>query len=110
MNLCYRRVCQDLEYVDGKAVCCSAYGSKSSNVQDYNAYLNYSMHCEGSEESSAQCVSEVSDCAYASYASVVCFDGDDYIDESSELVLLFLVQSYFLCLFVVVRLLIVVSV
>ena len=81
---CHRRVCQDLEFVDGKAVCCSAYGSTSYYVWAYATHLNYTMHCDGTEQSSTQCIQQDNNCASGNYASVVCFDRNDYVDESSK--------------------------
>ncbi|XP_076465930.1 scavenger receptor cysteine-rich domain-containing protein DMBT1-like [Babylonia areolata] len=78
-----KRVCQDLEYVDGKAVSGSAYGSSSYYLRYYQTHLNYTMQCQGNERTSADCIKRDSNCASGNYASVVCFGTDDYIDEST---------------------------
>ncbi|KAK7116610.1 hypothetical protein V1264_002264 [Littorina saxatilis] len=77
-----KRVCQDLEFVDGKAVCCSAYGSTSYYVRAFDTHLNYTMQCTGSERSSSDCV-KPGTCDTGRYASVVCFGSNDYVDEST---------------------------
>ena len=80
-------MCQDLDFVDGKAVCCSAYGSVSYYIWGYATHLNYTMHCKGDEQTSGQCISQTSNCSSADYASVVCFNSTDFVDTTSELML-----------------------
>ncbi|KAK7484006.1 hypothetical protein BaRGS_00024741, partial [Batillaria attramentaria] len=73
-----RRVCGDLEFVDGKAVCCSAYGSWS---WAYDTHLNYTMRCDGTETSASACIRD-SNCVSGNYASVVCYNSTDYVVDS----------------------------
>ena len=95
-----RRVCQDLDFVDGKAVCCSAYGSVSYYISRYATHLNYTMHCKGDELSSGQCISQTNNCSSADYASVVCFNSTDFVDTTSELMLAsFSLDVLFICCF-----------
>ncbi|XP_076465365.1 scavenger receptor cysteine-rich domain-containing protein DMBT1-like [Babylonia areolata] len=76
------RVCQDLEFVDGRAVLGSAYGSSDWMVQGFNTHLNHTMHCEGQERSSTECIHANSSCASGNYASVVCFRSTDRVNET----------------------------
>nr|KAG5697337.1 hypothetical protein BaRGS_004063 [Batillaria attramentaria] len=75
-----RRVCGDLEFVDGKAVCCSAYGSWS---WAYDTHLNYTMRCDGTETSASACIRD-SNCVSGNYASVVCYNSTDYVVDSIQ--------------------------
>ncbi|XP_041368790.1 deleted in malignant brain tumors 1 protein-like [Gigantopelta aegis] len=78
-----KRVCQDLNYADGKAICCSAYG----NLDSHHEYrpkpvfkTNISMVCAGGEDSIEKCV-KVGVCQSKYYASVVCFNNTAVINE-----------------------------
>lgn len=62
-----RVVCQELGYVDGRAICCSAYG-KTRNI----ILTNYTISCTGRERSVDECIRQET-CNSTSYASVVCF-------------------------------------
>ncbi|PVD37785.1 hypothetical protein C0Q70_00386 [Pomacea canaliculata] len=75
-----RRVCQDLEYVDGRAVCCSAYGTLYYQIKLYETNLNYTMRCQGTESNSTDCL-RPGGCLAGNYASVVCFNSTDVVDE-----------------------------
>ena len=70
-----RRVCQDLGFLDGRALCCSAFDTSGL---EYELVLapstltqNISMQCQGGEETIAECV-KVGGCKTEAYASVVC--------------------------------------
>nr|KAG5697333.1 hypothetical protein BaRGS_004059 [Batillaria attramentaria] len=78
-----RQVCRDLEFVDGKAVCCSAYGSWSYYVRAYDTHLNYTMRCDGTETSASACIRD-SNCVSGNYASVVCYNSTDYVVDSIQ--------------------------
>ena len=94
-------MCQDLDFVDGKAVCCSAYGSVSYYIRGYATHLNYTMQCKGDEQTSGQCISHTNNCSSADYASVVCFNSTDFVDTTSELMLAssFSSDTFFICCF-----------
>ncbi|XP_041375843.1 deleted in malignant brain tumors 1 protein-like [Gigantopelta aegis] len=76
-----KRVCQDLGFSDGKALCCSAF--VRSRLKDElglgvepTLTLNISMVCEGGELSVAECV-KVGGCRRDAYASVVCLNSTE---------------------------------
>lgn len=71
-DLTARRICQELGYKDGRAICCSGYGTISMFGEKMS---NYSLHCEGGEESLSQCL-KASSCNSTNYASAVCFKED----------------------------------
>ncbi|XP_025076892.1 scavenger receptor cysteine-rich type 1 protein M160-like [Pomacea canaliculata] len=75
-----RRVCQDMEYVDGRAVCCSAYGTALDIMTRYETNLDYTMRCQGTESDSTDCL-RPGGCLSGNYASVVCFNSTDVVDE-----------------------------
>lgn len=63
-----RAVCQELGYRDGKAVCCSAYGSVELS-ESLNP--NLTLKCRGDEASFKECILE-EPCESEFYASVIC--------------------------------------
>ncbi|XP_061172170.1 deleted in malignant brain tumors 1 protein-like [Saccostrea echinata] len=71
-----RVVCRELGYKDGRAICCSAYGSVS---QKY-IQMNYTLRCNGRERNVNECLQK-EECKTASYASVVCFGTKDEIKD-----------------------------
>ncbi|XP_021368435.1 deleted in malignant brain tumors 1 protein-like [Mizuhopecten yessoensis] len=66
-----RLVCQELGYTDGRAMCCSAYGRTTEQVQ-----TNYTLRCSGQEKSVPECLREEK-CVSDQYASVVCFHKEE---------------------------------
>ncbi|KAL8566281.1 hypothetical protein ACOMHN_056852 [Nucella lapillus] len=88
-----RRVCQDLNFFDGVAVCCSGYGSTHYQTSAISTHNNYSMQCNGEEQSSAQCI-KPGNCTSDMYASVLCFGPNDYLDDSSECFFVFSLEDY----------------
>lgn len=77
----HRRVCQDLGHTDGKAVCCSAYGTSTYYIGMYQTSPNYTMQCRGTERKASECL-QSGGCLSGNYASVVCFNDSDIADES----------------------------
>ncbi|XP_025115895.1 deleted in malignant brain tumors 1 protein-like [Pomacea canaliculata] len=75
-----RRVCQDMGYVGGRAVCCSAYKASPYDTQLYETNLNYTMRCQGTESDSTECL-RPGGCLSGNFASVVCFNSTDVVDE-----------------------------
>ena len=66
-----KRVCRELGFVDGHAICCSAYGKVYEDI-----LTNYTLRCTGEEESIEQCLRNES-CNSTYYASAVCFSSLD---------------------------------
>ncbi|XP_033749618.1 deleted in malignant brain tumors 1 protein-like isoform X1 [Pecten maximus] len=72
-----RKVCQELGFVDGRAVCCSAY------ITGYQEVLvNHSLTCNGDENSIEDCLKPSSCGRYDTYASVICLNQTDYDNTS----------------------------
>ncbi|XP_064618875.1 deleted in malignant brain tumors 1 protein-like [Lineus longissimus] len=65
-----RRVCQELGFIDGHAICCSAYGKQFGNITD-NSSVSL-QDCENSVMSLKDCVKLVPFCKNGTYASVMC--------------------------------------
>ncbi|GFR64782.1 deleted in malignant brain tumors 1 protein, partial [Elysia marginata] len=74
-----RKVCQALGYFDGRAICCSAYDGESSNRE--KIHPNITIKCQGPEMYLQECVQE-EPCTSSTYASVVCFEESDSINET----------------------------
>ena len=67
-----RVVCRELGFVDGRSVCCSAYGKTFDHILEKK-----SLRCRGNENSITECL-KPSDCGpYDMYASVICFNKTD---------------------------------
>ncbi|XP_052281888.1 deleted in malignant brain tumors 1 protein-like isoform X1 [Dreissena polymorpha] len=64
-----RRVCQELGFVDGRAICCSAYGSISMFDLTMS---NYTLTCDDPDAPLENCLKPVNGCQ-TGYASAVCF-------------------------------------
>ncbi|KAK3746952.1 hypothetical protein RRG08_030362 [Elysia crispata] len=75
-----RKVCEELGYYDGRAICCSAFEGESSSRE--KLHPNITIQCQGPEVDVKSCVKE-EPCSSGSYASVVCFEQTDSIDENS---------------------------
>jgi hypothetical protein len=69
------QVCQELGYVDGIAICCSAYGMTDDVVM-----VNHTLRCHGNEERLQDCLVE-EQCDSDMYASVVCFQANETVHE-----------------------------
>ncbi|XP_055956391.1 deleted in malignant brain tumors 1 protein [Patella vulgata] len=82
-DLSAKRVCQDIGFIDGRAVCCSAYGSNYFWDNGGLILSNMSMVCSGAESSSMDCL-QPTVCESQSYASAICFNSTDIIDESYQ--------------------------
>nr|KAG5703087.1 hypothetical protein BaRGS_012149 [Batillaria attramentaria] len=63
-----RAVCQELGFVDGRAVCCSAY---QGVYMRYDINPNVTVRCDGTEGSFSECIRE-EPCDSGLYASVIC--------------------------------------
>lgn len=74
-----RMMCQELGYVDGRAICCSAYGGVRLN---YALNLNISVTCHGTESSFKKCIKEQT-CDSDLYASAVCTDDAAQFSDAS---------------------------
>ena len=61
-----RAICRILGYGDGRALCCSAFGSISYSL------ANITLSCQGDETNISKC-ENVEVCESEQYASVVCF-------------------------------------
>ncbi|RUS70459.1 hypothetical protein EGW08_021778, partial [Elysia chlorotica] len=77
-----RKVCQELGFFDGRAICCSAFVGESTSREEMHP--NITMRCQGPESSVKECVKEET-CNSDTYASVVCFEEMDTIDETCKL-------------------------
>ncbi|KAK6179250.1 hypothetical protein SNE40_011654 [Patella caerulea] len=82
-DLSAKRFCQDIGFSDGKALCCSAYGSNYFWDNGGLNLSNMSMVCSGAESSSMDCL-QPTVCESQSYASAICFNSTDIIDESYQ--------------------------
>ncbi|KAK6179246.1 hypothetical protein SNE40_011650 [Patella caerulea] len=80
-DLSAKRFCQDIGFSDGRAVCCSAYGTKYFLNNGGLIPSNMSMVCSGAESSSMDCL-QPTVCESQSYASAICFNSTDNINES----------------------------
>ncbi|XP_050402747.2 scavenger receptor cysteine-rich type 1 protein M160 isoform X1 [Patella vulgata] len=80
-DLSAKRLCQDIGFDDGRAVCCSAYGTKYFWTNGGRQLSNMSMACSGAETSSMDCLQPMP-CDSQNYASAICFNSTDIIDES----------------------------
>ncbi|XP_059173734.1 uncharacterized protein LOC131954198 isoform X1 [Physella acuta] len=66
-----RKVCQELGFYDGQALCCSAYDGETASLEAVHA--NVSIQCSGEEASLKDCV-RMEVCRSGLYASVACFE------------------------------------
>ncbi|XP_067665056.1 scavenger receptor cysteine-rich type 1 protein M130-like [Haliotis asinina] len=87
-DLTARVVCKSLGFVDGKALCCSAYGSKYVRYSYYGNGLgsflpNTTMNCDGTQSDPMSCLAPGT-CSH-DYASVVCFNSSDVVQETYTL-------------------------
>ncbi|KAK6180370.1 hypothetical protein SNE40_012539 [Patella caerulea] len=65
-------VCRELNYTDGKAICCSAYGKTAFSTAILH---NKTVRCTGEEKFVKDCL-RVEKCDSDYYASVVCFENE----------------------------------
>lgn len=72
-------VCRELGYVDGRSICCSAYGEIPEKIM-----ANKSLSCDGSEQSATECLIESKCGPYSTYASVVCLNST-YSEDDGEI-------------------------
>ncbi|XP_071095519.1 uncharacterized protein [Haliotis cracherodii] len=87
-DLTAKTVCRSLGFVDGKALCCSAYGSKYVRYSWYGngpgSFLpNITMNCDGTKSDPMTCLTPGT-CSN-DYASVVCFNTSDTVEETYTL-------------------------
>ena len=94
-----RVVCREMGYIDGKSICCSAYGQQlGAQKADDNSLDWYSLNCDGNEASLLECKMQTG-CQSRLYVSVICRDKDDFYDESKLIffyINVFIVYRYFL--------------
>lgn len=74
-----RKVCQELGFFDGRAICCSAYDGESSSRE--KLHPNITIKCQGAETSLNSCIQQ-EPCSSGTYASVVCFEEMEFINET----------------------------
>lgn len=74
-DLSARTVCRELGYVEGRAIGSSAFGPTLDTV-----LMNYTMRCQGHENSAEECLKKEK-CHNDNYASVVCFLSNTTISE-----------------------------
>lgn len=72
-----RVVCRELGFVEGKAICCSAYGKTFDSI-----LTGKSLKCSGSESSVSECLKDSQCDQYDTYASVMCFTPEDLRNET----------------------------
>ncbi|ESO92591.1 hypothetical protein LOTGIDRAFT_216664 [Lottia gigantea] len=83
-DLSAKRICQDIGFFDGKAICCSAYGIGFQFWYNGGYRIsNMTMACTGNEKSSMECLQE-STCESQNYASAICFNDTDVINENYD--------------------------
>jgi deleted-in-malignant-brain-tumors protein 1 len=64
-----RRICEELGFADGRAICCSAYGNQFGNITNNTVSI---QNCENSYMPIKDCVKPVTLCKNGTYASVMC--------------------------------------
>lgn len=79
-DLTARLACQSLGFVDGRAICCSAYGEQSY-LSNKDMLRDKTLGCQESDETISDCIRDVK-CTSSNYASVVCLGPDDPTDNS----------------------------
>lgn len=72
-----RVVCRELGFVEGKAICCSAYGKTFDSI-----LKGKSLKCSRSESSISECLKDSQCDQYDTYASVMCFTPEDLRNET----------------------------
>ncbi|GAB1605013.1 deleted in malignant brain tumors 1 protein-like isoform X1, partial [Argonauta hians] len=75
-DLSARKVCHQLGYIDGRAICCSAYG-KVYEIVDPNVMIS----CQRGDQSLMDCMSHTK-CNTTNYASVICFQNTTTLNDT----------------------------
>ena len=80
-----RFVCNDLGYLDGRSICCSAYNDQSWFLPP-KILSNVTLECFGSEKNISGCI-KTNECKSGLYASAVCFDNEAQTTDNGKKIL-----------------------